>query len=66
LKSPSEYPVRRLAVFGGYNHPEPAPTWRRVVKSEVRSLRPLEVPPELESIISFDAMARPAELYRAA
>ncbi len=58
-----EYPVRRLAVFGGFNHPEPAPAWSRVVKREPPHLRPVE---DDETVISLDARVRPAELYRAA
>jgi hypothetical protein len=62
LKSQPEYPVRRLAVFGGYNHPEPAPTWSRVVKREAPRLRQLTPEP----VVALEAITHPAELYRAA
>ncbi len=63
MKSQPEYRVRRLAVFGGFNHPEPAPAWRRVVKREPPQLRPVEAQ---ETVVSLDAVVAPAQLYRAA
>jgi hypothetical protein len=63
LRSQPEYPLRRLAVFGGFNHPEPAPTWSRVTKRETPRLRPVEAD---ETIVALDVRELPAVLYRAA
>lgn len=62
MQSDSQYPVRRLVVFGGYNHPEPGPTWNRAVRQEAP--RPVQL--RDESVVRLDAIIRPVELDRAA
>ena len=63
MKSSPEYPIRRVAVFGGYNHPDPAPAWPRVVRP--RALRPVEAD-DRDEVFQLELGLSPVDLQRAA
>ncbi len=73
MKSQREVQIRRLAVFGGFGHPEPGPTWSPSAYRDARlrhgeqdvARRPSETDDE-NTVIQLDRISRPAELYRAA
>jgi hypothetical protein len=68
LKSQPEYRIRRVAVFTGYGHPEPAPAWPRVAKSPAvteLAQRSTELA-QRSTVIQLEPVARRAQLQHAA